>query len=157
MPQVAYRESITQRADFDYTHKKQTGGSGQFGRVVGHLEPWPEGSYEFIDKVKGGHIPREFIPSCDKGFKAAMVKGQLIGFPIVGVKAALTDGQSHPVDSSDIAFQTAAREAFKGAYFRLISRPSPRSWNPSCRCRWRGRPSSPAKSSPPSTSAAASS
>ncbi len=118
MPQVAYRESITQWTDFDYTHKKQTGGSGQFGRVVGHLEPWPEGSYEFIDKVKGGHIPREFIPSCDKGFKAAMVKGQLIGFPIVGVKAALTDGQSHPVDSSDIAFQTAAREAFKEAYFK---------------------------------------
>jgi elongation factor G len=118
MPQVAYRESITQRVDFDYTHKKQTGGSGQFGRVIGYLEPWPEGSYEFIDEVKGGRIPREFIPSCDKGFKAAMVKGQMIGFPIVGVKATLTDGQYHPVDSSDIAFQTAGREAFKEAYFK---------------------------------------
>ncbi len=118
MPQVAYRESITQRADFDYTHKKQTGGSGQFGRIIGHLAPWPEGSYEFIDKVKGGRIPREFIPSCDKGFRAAMVKGQMIGFPIVGVKATLTDGQSHPVDSSDVAFRTAARQAFKDAYFK---------------------------------------
>ena len=118
MPQVAYRESITQRADFDYTHKKQTGGAGQFGRVIGFLESLPEGSYEFVDEVKGGRIPREYIPSCDKGFQAAMVKGQLIGFPVVGVKATLTDGQSHPVDSSDIAFQTAAREAFKEAYLR---------------------------------------
>jgi len=118
MPQVAYRESITQRADFDYTHKKQTGGAGQFGRVIGYLEPWPEGSYEFIDEVKGGRIPREYIPSCNKGFKAAMVKGPLIGFPIVGVKATLTDGHSHSVDSSDIAFQAAAREAFKEVYFK---------------------------------------
>ncbi|MGB2908068.1 MAG: elongation factor G [Candidatus Aminicenantaceae bacterium] len=118
MPQVAYRESITQRADFDYTHKKQTGGAGQFGRVVGYLEPWPEGPYEFIDEVKGGRIPREYIPSCNKGFMAAMVKGPLIGFPIVGVKATLTDGQSHPVDSSDVAFQAAAREAFKEVYFK---------------------------------------
>jgi len=118
MPQVAYRESITQRADFDYTHKKQTGGAGQFGRVIGYLEPWPEGSYEFIDEVKGGRIPREYILSCNKGFKAAMVKGPLIGFPIVGVKATLTDGHSHSVDSSDIAFQAAAREAFKEVYFK---------------------------------------
>ncbi len=118
MPQVAYRESITQRVEFDYTHKKQTGGSGQFGRVVGHLEPWSEEPYEFVDKVKGGRIPREFILSCNKGFKAALVKGQLIGFPVVDVKVTLTDGQSHPVDSSDVAFRTAAREAFKEAYLK---------------------------------------
>jgi elongation factor G len=118
MPQVAYRESIIQRAEFDYTHKKQTGGAGQFGRVIGFLEPFPEGPYEFVDEVKGGRIPREYIPSCDKGFRAAMVKGHLIGFPVVGVKATLTDGQSHPVDSSDVAFRTAAREAFKEAYLK---------------------------------------
>jgi elongation factor G len=118
MPQVAYRESITQRADFDYTHKKQTGGAGQFGRVVGFLDSSTEGSYEFVDEVKGGRIPREYIPACDKGFRAALIKGQLIGFPVVGVKVTLTDGQSHPVDSSDVAFRTAAREAFKEAYLR---------------------------------------
>ncbi len=116
MPQVAYRESITQTAFFDYTHKKQTGGAGQYGRVIGRLEPLAEGNYEFADEVKGGRIPREFISSCDKGFRSAMVKGPLIGFPIVGVRVILSDGQSHPVDSSDLAFQTAARDAFKQAY-----------------------------------------
>ncbi len=115
-PQVAYREAISQAAAFDYTHKKQTGGAGQFGRVVGSLEPLSEGDYEFVDEIRSGRIPREYIPSCDKGFKAAMSKGSLIGFPIVGIKAVLKDGQSHPVDSSDVAFQAAAREAFRQAY-----------------------------------------
>jgi elongation factor G len=115
-PEVAYREAISQRVDFNYTHKKQTGGAGQFGRVQGYIEPLAEGQYEFVNKIKGGNIPKEFIPSCDKGFKSSMKKGQLIGFPIIGIKAVLTDGQSHPVDSSDIAFQAAAREAFKQAY-----------------------------------------
>lgn len=115
-PQVAYREAISQATAFDYTHKKQTGGAGQFGRVIGTMEPSTEEDYEFVDEVKGGHIPREYIPSCDKGFKAAMEKGTLIGFPIVGIRIILQDGQSHPVDSSDLAFQTAAREAFKQAY-----------------------------------------
>jgi elongation factor G len=115
-PQVAYREAISQRAEFDYTHKKQTGGAGQYGRVSGYIEPLNNGHYEFVNDVKGGHIPKEFIPSCDKGFKSALTKGQLIGFPIASVRIVLTDGQSHPVDSSDLAFQTAAREAFMQAY-----------------------------------------
>ena len=117
-PEVAYREAIGQRAEFAYTHKKQTGGAGQFGRVVGFIEPLAEGSYEFVDEVKGGHIPREFIPSCDKGFQAVLEKGSLIGFPITGVKVTLVDGRSHSVDSSDLAFQTAAKEAFKQAYLQ---------------------------------------
>ena len=116
MPQVAYRETITQRADFNYTHKKQTGGSGQYGRIAGYIEPFKEGSYEFVDLIKGGAIPNEFIPSCDKGFRAAMEKGALIGFPITGVRCVINDGQSHPVDSSDIAFQFAAIGASREAY-----------------------------------------
>ena len=116
MPQVAYRESITQRADFNYTHKKQTGGSGQYGRVAGFMEPLEDKDYEFVDNIKGGVIPNEYIPSCDKGFRASMAKGALIGFPIVGVKCTINDGQYHPVDSSDIAFQVAAQGAFREAY-----------------------------------------
>jgi len=115
-PQVAYREAISQRADFDYTHKKQTGGAGQFGRVIGYIEPFNDSPYEFVNNVKGGNIPKEYIPSCDKGFKSALKKGGLIGFPVTSIRAVLIDGQSHPVDSSDIAFQTAAREALKEAY-----------------------------------------
>ncbi len=116
MPEVAYRESISLRAEFDYTHKKQTGGAGQFGRVTGAIEPLPGKPYEFVNEVKGGRIPREFIPSCDKGFRAALRKGKLIGFPITGVKVVLMDGQSHEVDSSDLAFQAAAQGAFWQAY-----------------------------------------
>lgn len=115
-PQVAYREAITRKANFDYTHKKQTGGAGQFGRVIGYVEPLEEGRYEFVNRVKGGRIPREFIPSCDKGFQQSMEKGSLTGFPVIGIRVVLEDGQYHPVDSSDIAFQTASREAFKQAY-----------------------------------------
>jgi elongation factor G len=116
MPQVAYREAITARSDFNYTHKKQTGGSGQYGRVAGYMEPWSEGDYEFVDHIKGGAIPTEFVPSCDKGFKEAVKKGSLIGFPIVNIRCVINDGQSHPVDSSDIAFQMAAIGAFREAY-----------------------------------------
>jgi elongation factor G len=116
MPQVAYREAIGQKVDFDYTHKKQTGGSGQYARIIGRLEPLAKGAYEFSNEVKGGHIPREFIPSCEKGFKAVMKKGQLIGFPVTGVRVVLVDGQDHPVDSSDIAFQMAAQGAFRQVY-----------------------------------------
>ncbi len=115
-PQVAYREAITQRADFNYTHKKQTGGSGQYGRVAGYMEPLEGANYEFVDMVKGGAIPVEYIPSCDKGFKSALHKGSLIGFPIVNVRCVVNDGQSHSVDSSDIAFQLAAIGAFREAY-----------------------------------------
>jgi elongation factor G len=115
-PQVAYREAITHKVEFDYTHKKQTGGAGQYGRVIGHIEPMAEGTYEFVNEIKGGRIPREFIPSCDKGFKAAVKKGDLIGFPVTGVRVVLTDGQYHEVDSSDNAFQSAAIGAFRQAY-----------------------------------------
>ena len=116
MPQVAYREAITQRADFNYTHKKQTGGSGQYGRVAGYIEPMESGDYEFLNSVKGGAIPNEFIASCDKGFKEAVKRGSLIGFPIVNIRCAINDGQSHAVDSSDIAFQLAAIGAFREGY-----------------------------------------
>ncbi len=115
-PQVAYREAISRMAEFNYTHKKQSGGSGQYGRVAGFMEPLDEGEYEFINKIKGGSIPTEYIPACDKGFKASLAKGSLIGFPIVGVKVTINDGQSHSVDSSDMAFQSAAKGAFKEAY-----------------------------------------
>jgi elongation factor G len=116
MPQVAYREAIQVRSEFNYTHKKQTGGSGQYGRVAGYMEPWAEGDYEFVDSIKGGSIPNEYIPSCDKGFKEAVKKGSLIGFPIVNIRCVINDGASHPVDSSDIAFQLAAIGAFREAY-----------------------------------------
>ena len=117
-PEVAYRESITAKADFNFTHKKQTGGSGQYGRVAGFMEPFQEEGkdYEFVDAIKGGAIPNEYIPSCDKGFKKAMEKGSLIGAPVVGVRCTVNDGQFHPVDSSDIAFQTAAIGAFREGY-----------------------------------------
>jgi elongation factor G len=115
-PRVAYRESIAVRTPFDYTHKKQTGGAGQFGRVIGSIEPSTEKPYEFVNEVKGGRIPREFIPACDKGFRAALKKGRLIGFPITGVKVTLVDGAAHEVDSSDLAFQAAAQGAFWQAY-----------------------------------------
>ncbi len=116
MPQVAYRETITQAANFDYTHKKQTGGAGQYGRVAGIMEPLADKDYEFVDSIKGGVIPNEFIPSCDKGFKQCLSKGKIIGFPIVGVKLTINDGNFHPVDSSDIAFQQAAIGGFWQAF-----------------------------------------
>lgn len=116
MPQVAYRETVTQSARFDFTHKKQTGGSGQYGRVAGILEPNVDKDYEFVDNIKGGVIPNEYIPSCDKGFKQCVPKGKIIGFPIVGVKLTIDDGSFHPVDSSDIAFQQAAIGAFWQAF-----------------------------------------
>ena len=117
-PQVAYRESITTRGDFNYTHKKQTGGSGQYGRVAGFMEPDSEKDYEFVDSIKGGAIPNEYIPSCDKGFQRAMKEGSLIGAQIVGVKITINDGQYHPVDSNDNAFQTAAIGAFREGYMK---------------------------------------
>ena len=117
-PRVAYREAITQRAEFDYTHKKQTGGSGQFGRVVGYVEPGEEQDYEFVDQIKGGVIPREFIPSCDKGFKSMMAKGRLIEAPVTNVRVVLNDGNYHNVDSSDTAFQAAAQGAWRQVYER---------------------------------------
>lgn len=118
MPKVAYRESPTRRVDFNYTHKKQTGGAGQFGRVAGFLEAFPQGDFEFVNQVTGGAIPTEFIPSCEKGFKACLAKGAYAGFPVVGVRMTINDGASHSVDSSDMAFQQAAIGAFREAYLR---------------------------------------
>jgi elongation factor G len=117
-PQVAYREAISQRADFNYTHKKQTGGSGQYGRIAGYVEPYEGGDFEFIDEIRGGVIAQEFIPAVEKGFRASMTKGKLIGFPVTGLRVVLNDGATHAVDSSDNAFQAAARGAFNETYFK---------------------------------------
>lgn len=123
-PQVAYRETISRPTDFDYTHKKQTGGSGQYAKVVGTIEPLQveEGkdpkAYEFEDKVVGGRIPKEFIPAVDEGFQEQMVKGPLIGFPIVGMKVTLKDGAYHDVDSSYLAFKIASMAALREIYMQ---------------------------------------
>jgi elongation factor G len=118
-PQVAYRETISQRADYSYVHKKQTGGSGQYAKVAGYIEPLPEGDgrvWEFANEVRGGAIPTEFMGAVEKGFASALVKGRLIGFPTIGVKVVVNDGQSHAVDSSEMAFISAARGAFRSCY-----------------------------------------
>lgn len=115
-PQVAFRETISVPVDFNYTHKKQSGGAGQFGRVAGTIGPSESGEYEFVDEIKGGVIPKEYVPSCDKGFQECMKKGTLIGFPITGVRITINDGATHPVDSSDKAFQAAAIGAFREVY-----------------------------------------
>ncbi|OPY87265.1 MAG: Elongation factor G [Smithella sp. PtaU1.Bin162] len=117
-PRVAYRETITLRADFNYTHKKQTGGAGQFGRIAGYIEPVSDAEFVFENKIFGGAIPTQYIPACEKGFKQSMQKGPKLEFPITGVKVVINDGAYHAVDSSDMAFQAAARGAFKEAYLR---------------------------------------
>jgi elongation factor G len=117
-PRVAYRETITQRADFNYTHKKQTGGSGQFGRVAGYIEPISDAEFVFENEVFGGAIPTQYIAACEKGFRQSMAKGPKLEFPVTGVKVVINDGASHAVDSSDMAFQAAARGAFKESYLR---------------------------------------
>ncbi|MEV0287311.1 elongation factor G [Kribbella sp. NPDC050820] len=120
-PQVAYRETITKKVEkVDYTHKKQTGGSGQFGRVIIDIEPTSveaggEGGYEFVNAVTGGRIPREYIPSVDEGCQEAMEFGVLAGYPMVDVKVTLQDGAYHDVDSSELAFKIAGSMAFKDA------------------------------------------
>jgi elongation factor G len=114
-PQVAYRETITRQAPFDYIHKKQTGGSGQYGRVAGYLEP-TEDLFEFDNQVTGGAIPTQYIPACEKGFRLCMDKGPKMEFPVTGVRVVINDGASHSVDSSDMAFQAAARGAFLQGY-----------------------------------------
>ena len=113
-PQVAYRETISQLYDCDYTHKKQTGGSGQFARVKIKFEPLPPGSgIEFSNSVVGGNVPREFIPGVEKGIRSAAESGVICGFPMIDFKAELYDGASHDVDSSVMAFEIAARAAFR--------------------------------------------
>ncbi len=117
-PQVAYREAISRRAEFNYIHKKQTGGAGQYGRVEGFMEPSEESGYEFVNQVKRGAIPTEFIPAVDKGFQSCLKKGRMIGFPVLGMRVIVNDGQSHAVDSSEMAFTQAAKGAFKQAYLK---------------------------------------
>ncbi len=138
-PQVAYRETITaDTGKVVYRHVKQTGGSGQFAHIVLELEPTgPGGGYQFEDKITGGRIPREFIPSVDAGIQAAMTTGVLAGFPTVDVRAKLVDGSAHDVDSSEMAFKIAGTMGFREA----ARRPSPPSSSPS----W------PSRSSPPRT------
>ena len=120
-PQVAYRETIGQEAEYDYTHKKQTGGSGQFAKVVGKVRPIPadeDVNYRFNSNIVGGRIPKEYIPAVDKGFAEQLAKGTLIGFPIVNVEVDLDDGSYHDVDSSEMAFKICAMAAMRQAYER---------------------------------------
>ncbi len=113
-PQVAYRETITKKAEIDYTHKKQSGGSGQFARVKIVIEPGePNSGFEFISKITGGSIPKEYIPGVEKGAKSVVEAGILIGFPMLDVKVTLIDGAYHDVDSSVMAFEMAGRTAFR--------------------------------------------
>ena len=113
-PQVAYRETISRTVEIDYTHKKQTGGSGQFARVKIRFEPLPSGSgYQFENKVVGGNVPREYIPGVQKGLLSALDNGVLTGFPVTDLKAELYDGAYHDVDSSALAFEIASRAAFR--------------------------------------------
>ncbi|HZJ12006.1 MAG TPA: elongation factor G [Methyloceanibacter sp.] len=113
-PQVAFRETVSKRADVDYTHKKQTGGSGQFARVKMTIEPNEQGKgFEFVNKVVGGNVPKEYIPGVAKGVQSVVESGVLAGFPILDVKVTLTDGAYHDVDSSVMAFEIASRAAFR--------------------------------------------
>jgi len=113
-PQVAYRETITKPYEVTYTHKKQSGGSGQFAHIVCNIEPVDRGTgYIFEDSIKGGNVPKEFIPSVEDGFKTQGYSGVLAGWPTVDYKVTLLDGKYHDVDSSAIAFEIAARAAFR--------------------------------------------
>jgi elongation factor G len=121
-PEVAYRETVTQRARFEHTHRKQSGGPGQYAKIGGWVEPLPavDGepvrALEFVDATSGGTIPADLMRSVEKGFAAALAKGGLIGSPVVGVRVIVDDGDTHDVDSKDIAFQTCARDAWKKVY-----------------------------------------
>jgi elongation factor G len=118
-PQVAYRETVTRAIEHDYTHKKQTGGHGQYAKIKVRFEPLPPGSgLVFENDVKGGAVPREFVPAVEKGIVSAAESGILAGFPVIDFKAALIDGDSHDVDSSTMAFEIAARACFREAMVR---------------------------------------
>jgi elongation factor G len=120
-PKVSYREAPTRVAEYDFRHKKQTGGAGQFAHIIGRLEPLPEDSteaFEFEENVIGGRIPKEYIPSIEKGFRAALPKGPVAGFPIIGIKAIVDDGSYHEVDSSDMAFQICGRNCFNETFLK---------------------------------------
>jgi elongation factor G len=119
MPKVSYREAPTKATPYNYKHRKQTGGSGQYAHVIGVMEPLPEDSPEpfvFENKVTGGRIPSEFIPSVEKGFRDSLAKGPLAGYEVLGVKMLLQDGSYHDVDSSDMAFQICARDCFRETF-----------------------------------------
>lgn len=118
-PKVAYKETIAQKGDAQYRHKKQSGGAGQFAEVWLRVEPLPRGTgFEFVDEIVGGAIPGPFVVSCEKGIRSIMETGILAGFPITDVRAVVYDGKTHPVDSKDIAFQIAARSGFKEAFLK---------------------------------------
>jgi elongation factor G len=115
-PRIPYRETIHTMAEAEGKHKKQSGGSGQYGVVQMRFEPAPEGvEYEFVNAIVGGVVPKEFIPAVEKGLKEALVRGVLAGYPMVGIKATLYDGKYHPVDSKEVAFKSAARLSYKAA------------------------------------------
>jgi elongation factor G len=121
MPKVSYREAPTKATPYNYKHRKQTGGSGQYAHVVGTMEPLPEDSPEpfvFENKVTGGRIPSEYIPSVEKGYRDSLHKGPLAGYEVINVKMVLEDGSYHDVDSSDMAFQICARDAFKQTFLK---------------------------------------
>jgi len=122
-PQVAYRETITRAAECDYTHKKQTGGAGQFARIKLRIEPGEPGAgFEFDSKVVGGNVPREYVPGVQKGLRGAMATGVVAGYPMIDIKATLLDGAYHEVDSSVMAFEIAARAAFREAVGKAAPR-----------------------------------
>ncbi len=117
-PTVNYRETIAKKAKFNYLHKKQTGGAGQYAKIIGYVEPIPESenperSCEFVDKTEGMNIPNEYIPAIEKAFHEECKKGPNTGYPVISLRFVLTDGQTHVVDSSSMAFATATRYAFK--------------------------------------------
>ena len=121
-PQVAYREAITAPVDAEYQHKKQTGGSGQYAKILARINPIPledDKAYEFKSSVVGGNIPKEYIPSCDKGFQEQIKEGMLIGQPVIGVDVDVYDGAFHPVDSSDMAFKLCAKTLFRENYSKM--------------------------------------
>lgn len=120
-PKVSYREAPTQGAEYNFKHKKQTGGSGQYAHIVGKFEVLPEEAeeqFEFEQKVVGGRVPKEYIPAVEKGFRDSLSKGPVAGFPIVGIKTVLEDGSTHEVDSSDMAFQICARNCFRETFLK---------------------------------------
>jgi elongation factor G len=113
LPRVAYRETIGTKTVSEYKHKKQTGGAGQYGHVFLELEPLPESEFEFTEKIVGGSVPRNFFQAVEKGVREALESGPLAGYPVVNVRATLTDGSYHAVDSNEMAFKIASKEAFK--------------------------------------------
>ncbi len=114
-PQVAYRETITKEWTFAHTHKKQDGGNGEYAKVIGTIRPSPESAYRFVDRITGGAIPKQYIPACDAGFRAALEEGAVLGAPVTGVEVELRDGGYHAQDSSELAFRKAARDAMRDA------------------------------------------